>query len=434
MRVQDGTIGNSPYTFIEPAVSTRAPAPRTTWRFPPASVPPAWPPARAPPRPFAILDTVYQGIQTVLGAAPTTSFPALIVRLGQPGRRNVLLRRTPAVHRADVRPRRRIPMSSTSTSSRTSSATTSNSTSRAPTTSAASTACGDKLDPARRLRRRFRLRLRGHRAQRSGGARQLRMTTERSVVSGVFNVEDQSADQHGGAPNDDYGCWCSESSVYSILWDLYDNAADANDTMALGLHAHLERADRRADATRRHSPPSSRSSPALKARAAGRRGRHQYARRCAEHRRQQHRRVSRTGETHVPTNVPPPMCCRCTRPSLATVAHPVVVVRNGRRRRQPQQAGQPPLPCASRSTRSRDRSRCTAEFVQHEQRRSGFRVVSVQRCLLVEERPAVRSRRQATFDMHRWRPPTFSTCTIAPTAAARMQGVAGDYDLTVTIN
>ena len=50
-----------------------------------------------------------------------------------------------------------------------------------------------------------------------------------------FPIEDNPQTNPVGAPNDDYGCWCSESSVWSILWDLYDTAADANDTLALGF-------------------------------------------------------------------------------------------------------------------------------------------------------------------------------------------------------
>ena len=33
----------------------------------------------------------------------------------------------------------------------------------------------------------------------------------------------------------DFGCWCSESSVWSILWDVYDNTPDANDTLNMGF-------------------------------------------------------------------------------------------------------------------------------------------------------------------------------------------------------
>jgi hypothetical protein len=54
-------------------------------------------------------------------------------------------------------------------------------------------------------------------------------------VSGGFDLEDNPPTNPVGAPNSDYGCWCSESSVWSILWDVYDNVADANDTLALGF-------------------------------------------------------------------------------------------------------------------------------------------------------------------------------------------------------
>ena len=53
--------------------------------------------------------------------------------------------------------------------------------------------------------------------------------------SGSFNVETNPPTSAAGAPNGDYGCWCSESSVWSILWDVYDNVADTNDTVALGF-------------------------------------------------------------------------------------------------------------------------------------------------------------------------------------------------------
>ena len=50
-----------------------------------------------------------------------------------------------------------------------------------------------------------------------------------SVPAG-FNIETNPPTSPVGAPSDNYGCWCSESSVCSILWDLYDSAADANDS------------------------------------------------------------------------------------------------------------------------------------------------------------------------------------------------------------
>src|SRR5688572_21661234 len=51
-----------------------------------------------------------------------------------------------------------------------------------------------------------------------------------SNVSSTFDVEDNPP-----APGDATGCWCSESSVWSILWDVYDSNADAGDSVALGF-------------------------------------------------------------------------------------------------------------------------------------------------------------------------------------------------------
>jgi hypothetical protein len=59
------------------------PALRTTLRFLGINAAGAATGTRAS-APFAILDTVYQGIQTVIGVASTTNFPALIVSWGNP--------------------------------------------------------------------------------------------------------------------------------------------------------------------------------------------------------------------------------------------------------------------------------------------------------------------------------------------------------------
>jgi hypothetical protein len=55
------------------------------------------------------------------------------------------------------------------------------------------------------------------------------------LTSGSFNVETNPATSPPGSPIGNYGCWCSESTVWSILWDVYDSAADANDNVALGF-------------------------------------------------------------------------------------------------------------------------------------------------------------------------------------------------------
>jgi len=55
------------------------------------------------------------------------------------------------------------------------------------------------------------------------------------LCSSTFNVETNPSTSPPGTPSGNFGCWCSESSVWSILWDLYDNAADANDNVNLGF-------------------------------------------------------------------------------------------------------------------------------------------------------------------------------------------------------
>jgi hypothetical protein len=55
------------------------------------------------------------------------------------------------------------------------------------------------------------------------------------LVSSTFNVETNPAQNPPGSPSGNFGCWCSESSVWSLLWDMYDGAADANDGVALGF-------------------------------------------------------------------------------------------------------------------------------------------------------------------------------------------------------
>jgi hypothetical protein len=50
--------------------------------------------------------------------------------------------------------------------------------------------------------------------------------------SSVFDVETNPP-----ATGADAGCWCSESSVWSVLWDLYDNVPDGNDNISLPFSA-----------------------------------------------------------------------------------------------------------------------------------------------------------------------------------------------------
>lgn len=56
-----------------------------------------------------------------------------------------------------------------------------------------------------------------------------------NLVSSTFNIETNPPTNPPGSPSGNFGCWCSESSVWSILWDLYDSNADTNDAVALGF-------------------------------------------------------------------------------------------------------------------------------------------------------------------------------------------------------
>jgi hypothetical protein len=54
-------------------------------------------------------------------------------------------------------------------------------------------------------------------------------------ASGGFNVETNPPTNPPVSGTEREGCWCSESSVWSILYDIYDSTSDTNDTLSLGL-------------------------------------------------------------------------------------------------------------------------------------------------------------------------------------------------------
>ena len=190
-------------------------------------MPPAPPPARAPPAPFAILDTIYQGMQTHRRRRAQHQLSGLVVDWGSQARRHVFLDR-----------RRR----STSRCSADLTADTDEfdqhviahefghyieyNFSRADNIGGPH-GLGDKLDPRVAFGEGFGYAFAAI-VLNDPVARDSRRHT--GCYSAGFNIETNPAGQSGGAPDGNYGCWCSESSVWSILWDLYDNAADANDT------------------------------------------------------------------------------------------------------------------------------------------------------------------------------------------------------------
>jgi hypothetical protein len=188
--------------------------------------------------PFAILDTLYQGVELVRSAAPNTNFPELVVDWGP----NNIPEDGTFFSTATVQ---HIVLTADVT------ADTDefdqhviahefghyieNNFSRADNIGG-SHGRGDKLDPRVAFGEGF-----GY----AFGAIVLNdPVTRDSFVDGgfgcpsdqcssTFNVETNPP--ASGGTNGDFGCWCSESSVWSILWDIFDQVPDANDSVTLGF-------------------------------------------------------------------------------------------------------------------------------------------------------------------------------------------------------
>jgi hypothetical protein len=185
--------------------------------------------------PFAILDTVYQGVQTVLGVAPSTSFPALVLDWASDnpggetffdsnGANQTIVLSADVTEDTDEFDQHVIAHEFGHFIEF--------NFSRADNIGG-SHGLGDKLD----IRVAF-----GEGFGYAFGAIVLNDPVTRDTfvngnqqVSSTFNVETNPVAIPPGFPNGNFGCWCSESSNWAILWDLYDNAADANDNVALGF-------------------------------------------------------------------------------------------------------------------------------------------------------------------------------------------------------
>jgi hypothetical protein len=184
--------------------------------------------------PFAILDTIYQGMQLVLGAAPATDFNALLVDWApsNPGGETFFDPNLPQtiVLSADV-------TEDTDEFDQHVIAHefghyVEHNFSRADNIGGGH-GLGDKLD----IRIAF-----GEGFGYAFGAIVLNDPVSHDTfvnnsvqVSSTFNVESNPATTGPGSPAGNYGCWCSESSVWSILWDLYDSPADGTDTLVMGF-------------------------------------------------------------------------------------------------------------------------------------------------------------------------------------------------------
>lgn len=232
VRVQNGVVGNSPFTYIEPGSFNSSSGTAHNIAIPTGISDAGVASGARPSGPFAILDTVYQGIQTVRAVAPATNFPALIVNWGGPNNQTFFSSGTTQYieltsnlasdtdefdqhviahefgHYIEYNFSRADNIGGTH-------------------------GRGDKLDPRVAFGEGF-----GY----AFAAIVLNDPVARDSAnnngdlwSSSFNVETNPPTSTAGAPFDDYGCWCSESSAFSILWDLYDSTADANDAIALGF-------------------------------------------------------------------------------------------------------------------------------------------------------------------------------------------------------
>jgi hypothetical protein len=190
--------------------------------------------------PFAVLDTVYTAIQTIVGAAPDTNFPALLLDWapgnpggdtffdsGGAGAQMIVLSADPAedtdefdqhviAHEFGHYIEHNF--------------------SRADNIGGAH-GLGDKLDIRVAFGEGFGYAFAAI-ALKDPIARDSFVTDNNGtpqLVSSTFNVETNPSQNAPGTPSGNFGCWCSESSVWSLLWDMYDGAADANDGVALGF-------------------------------------------------------------------------------------------------------------------------------------------------------------------------------------------------------
>jgi PKD domain len=225
IRVQDGVAG-TPYSYTDAAFNSGSGTTRNVDI--PLNINAAG--TATGPRasgPFAALDTTYQGMQLILGAAPQTNFPALIIDWGT---------QSSGTFFSSASPQRIALLANLATDTDEFDEHVvahefghyiEQNFSRADNIGG-SHGLGDKLD----IRVAF-----GEGFGYAFAAIVLNDPDARdsyadngTLRSSGFNIEDNPP-----APSDPTGSWASESSVWSILYDLYDGGAEAGDQVALGF-------------------------------------------------------------------------------------------------------------------------------------------------------------------------------------------------------
>ena len=223
VRVQNGITGTAPYSYTTASFSSTAGTKNVDVPTGIASN------GSAPPQvsdrasgPFAILDTIYTGMQKVLGVEPSANFPELIVDWGvqtvgshflpPPSGTQYIRLLADLTEDADEFDQHVIAHEFGHYIE--------HNFSRADNIGG-SHALGEKLD----MRVAF-----GEGFGYAFAAIVLDDPVVRdgfvnagTQVSGIFNVENNPVS----------GCWCSESSVAAILWDLYDTGAEGTDNITV---------------------------------------------------------------------------------------------------------------------------------------------------------------------------------------------------------
>lgn len=224
VRVQDGTAASSPYSYTTASFNSNS----TTQNIDiPTGISATGTAAGVRASgPFAILDTIYTAIQKVLTAAPAANFPALIIDWGAQAEGTHFDRSAPQniallsdlTEDADEFDQHTIAHEFGHYIE--------HNFSRADNIGG-SHGQGDKLD----MRVAF-----GEGFGYAFAAIVLDDPVVRDAfvfsgtqVSSTFNVETN--------PAIGTGCWCSEASMYSILWDLYDSVPDGSDSVSVQLSA-----------------------------------------------------------------------------------------------------------------------------------------------------------------------------------------------------
>jgi len=233
-RVQNGTAGNSPYVYTDNVTFDSTTAGARNVLIPSGFNAAGTVTGTRASAPFAILDTVYQGVLTIRGAAPTTNFPTLLLDWEESNPAGETFFTTSGSGANQI---------------------------QYIVLSAEIAADTDEFDE-HVIAHEF-----GHyvefnysRADNIGGGHGIGDKLDIRTAFGegfgyafaaiVLNdpVARDTAVQGGNrftsrfdiednppTPSDPNGCWCSESSVWSILWDIFDGGAEANDSLSLGF-------------------------------------------------------------------------------------------------------------------------------------------------------------------------------------------------------